>query len=89
MLSRRSLIYLGEISFSLYLCHLVLMTAFGNWGLTAPMIMPVYVVTVIAVSAVFYRYVERPANRAARQIIDGAFKWGVGERSSDTSTFST
>lgn len=68
VLSSRPAVYLGEISFSTYLSHLLLFIVFklafvgpdvqaGWWGLAG------YVAMLALVSAVLYHFVEKPAQR--------------------------
>jgi peptidoglycan/LPS O-acetylase OafA/YrhL len=63
-LSTKPLVFLGEISFSIYLTHLILLTAFREAGLGSSLgtlAIPIYVLTVLGLSTLICLAVERPA----------------------------
>lgn len=68
LLERPAMLWLGRISFSLYLVHAPLIGTVGylvgpeRWWLTALVALPLSV----GVAYVFYRWIERPAHRLAR-----------------------
>lgn len=75
MLKSRPCAYLGKISYSVYLTHFTLFTVFGaianGWaGRKAVWLTPLYVVSVIAVSDLTYRYVEVPWRERFRRLAD-------------------
>lgn len=54
--------YLGQISYSMYILHIPVLWWYGNFRSA-----PLYLVSVIAVSALAYECVEKPANRWLRR----------------------
>lgn len=66
ILSNRVLVFLGEISFSIYLCHQVLLTALmgklATFG-SMPMQYFIFWVIVIAFSSAIYVFIEKPCKR--------------------------
>ncbi|HXW23411.1 MAG TPA: acyltransferase [Xanthobacteraceae bacterium] len=78
-LSRRSLIFVGEISYSIYMLHLFLMPQF--YGRAAPLSaatlaewllrLAVYVALTIALAFGTYRLIEQPARRWIRRTFSG------------------
>lgn len=67
--------YLGKISYSVYLTHFTLFTVFGaiangQAGRKAIWLTPLYVVSVIAVSDLTYRYIEVPWREKFRRVAD-------------------
>ena len=73
LLAWRPLVYLGEISFALYLSHQIILNYFVRseradpnfwWAqLSDPVKFAIYVAVVIAASAATYHWVERPAQK--------------------------
>lgn len=67
-LSCRPVVYLGSISYSLYLWHVPILFAFGHLGLHSRTIRGAIAVTVsITVAAISTRYVEAPFRHRRRQ----------------------
>lgn len=66
VLSNKILVFLGEISFSIYLCHQVLLSALmgklATFG-TMPMQYLIYWLIVIAFSSAIYIFIEKPCKR--------------------------
>jgi peptidoglycan/LPS O-acetylase OafA/YrhL len=60
ILSVTPIVVLGEISYSIYLTHFILLYAFVTLG-DSPAILPFYVGSVLAVSAIIWFAIERPA----------------------------
>ncbi|GGD24447.1 acyltransferase [Aureimonas glaciei] len=74
LLSRRPIVYLGEISFAIYLTHQLIQTWFRQHeasfaGLPEGALIALYVCTVAACSVALYHVVERPCQRAAKAAI--------------------
>ena len=69
LLSFRALVYLGEISFAVYLIHWPIERFVEERHLIADPVLRVTVVAVavIALAALAFHWVERPANRLARR----------------------
>ncbi len=70
-LASRPLIWLGDISYSVYMTHfllfLLIKMAFGVAGADLPaQALALYIVATLGLSALLYRLVERPAQRATR-----------------------
>jgi peptidoglycan/LPS O-acetylase OafA/YrhL len=71
-MSVRWLVYLGEISFATYMCHQIIINSVARWGAPDALSIVLVVVLVLAVSTLLYRFVERPAQKSLRKLIDGA-----------------
>jgi peptidoglycan/LPS O-acetylase OafA/YrhL len=67
-LSTRPAVFLGTISFSLYLVHLPVVVLFLFVIGPGPLSMVTSVATALVLTVVFHRLVERPAHRLARRI---------------------
>jgi peptidoglycan/LPS O-acetylase OafA/YrhL len=70
-LSCRPLLFLGEISYSIYLVHQLALRFFSSYpqmteGLPRPVALAIYGLVVLAVSSAIYYAVEVPARRAIR-----------------------
>lgn len=70
-LASRPLIWLGDISYSVYMTHyllfLLIKMAFGAAGGDLPAeALALYILATLGLSALLYRFVERPAQRATR-----------------------
>lgn len=62
--------YLGDISYSLYVWHSLLLMLLANFyvpWLLGPVQMALWLAATLAVSAISYRWIESPINRAARE----------------------
>ncbi|HEX2570897.1 MAG TPA: acyltransferase [Polyangia bacterium] len=75
LLKTRPCLYLGKISYSVYLTHFTLLTVFGaiangKAGRDAAWLTPLYGVSVIAVSDLTYRYIEVPWREKFRRLAD-------------------
>jgi len=71
LLSSRPFVWLGSISYSLYLIHvpvLVAMYVFVGGDRGNPLIRPVALILALAVATLLTRWVERPAMRAGRRL---------------------
>jgi peptidoglycan/LPS O-acetylase OafA/YrhL len=70
--SSRIAVYLGKTSYAIYILHIPLLWTFKRWwpfwfpGMSGAVSAICYVLIVVAVSAVVYRYLEEPANRYLR-----------------------
>lgn len=77
LLLTRALLFLGKISYSLYLYHaIVLLTFLGIWHGKVPLafLLPAAFVTTLGISALFYYAVEKPSvNLAAKLSIKNPF----------------
>jgi exopolysaccharide production protein ExoZ len=65
------LLYLGKISYSLYLWHLLLLTwlaSFGGQAWPDIVVLPVWLAFILAISAASYQWIERPVQRWARSV---------------------
>jgi peptidoglycan/LPS O-acetylase OafA/YrhL len=73
MLSSRLLKYLGQASYSMYILHVPVLWWYSRYATRGASIgsqmtaAAIYIVCVIAVSAVAFQYIEEPANRAIRR----------------------
>ena len=73
LLSRRVCVWLGEVSYGIYILH-VPIWAWLAWighellhiSLTTPVFVPVYLTCVLVAAGLSYRFVERPARMAIR-----------------------
>lgn len=81
ILSKPLFLFLGRISFSLYLVHFIVIKVFStgliyklqqvgieNLGLIHLLTLPLSIVVLFVFSEVFYRFIERPSVNKARQI---------------------
>lgn len=66
----RLLIFLGEISFATYMCHLIILMALQRTTLPDGVALAAYFALVYLASAVLYLSVERPAQRLLRRVTD-------------------
>lgn len=86
ILANKPLLFTGRVSYSAYLYHLPLLL---TWNKYAPetgwLSLPVYLIAVLAVAALSYRYVEQPfmRPREERRLALGAGAIPYGERSTD------
>jgi exopolysaccharide production protein ExoZ len=63
------LLYLGDISYSLYIWHLLILawlSSFGGLAWPDAVVMPVWLAVILAISAASYQWIERPVLRWAR-----------------------
>lgn len=71
----RKLAYLGEISYSVYLNHLVVLMIFRHfalqYGWDKPMILGLTLVTVLVYSHFTHRYLEIPVGKRLRRGLEG------------------
>jgi peptidoglycan/LPS O-acetylase OafA/YrhL len=73
MLLLRPVRFLGQLSYSMYLLHGTVLFALMHLlcgHLTLIAILPLYLVTVMVSSAIFYRFIERPSMEWGRRISD-------------------
>jgi peptidoglycan/LPS O-acetylase OafA/YrhL len=63
MLSWRPFVFLGEISFSMYMLHMILMKMFFTWNQTATLSPEAFMGALVFVSAASFVLVEKPAQR--------------------------
>lgn len=70
MLRAKPLVFLGEISFSLYLLHMFVINAFERWGGAMPSGVQAWLVMAICIpiSVVTYRLIEQPGIKAGRML---------------------
>jgi peptidoglycan/LPS O-acetylase OafA/YrhL len=64
-----SLLYLGAMSYSLYVWHLLILTwlsSFGGQSWPDAVVMPTWLAIILAISAASYQWIERPVLRWAR-----------------------
>jgi peptidoglycan/LPS O-acetylase OafA/YrhL len=72
LLSARSAVYLGKASYAVYILHIPLLWSYKRWaiywfpGMSGALMALIYIVGVVAVSAVVYRFFEEPANQYLR-----------------------
>lgn len=66
-LSRPTILWLGRLSYSLYLTHLPVVLLASNLPVPAWTLVPVTVASALAVAVAFHRWVEGPALRLARR----------------------
>ena len=71
-LSARFVVYLGKSSYAMYILHVPILWWYLRWSRSASA--AVYLVAVIAISALVYRFVEEPANRWLRARVHGALQ---------------
>ena len=82
-LSHPWLVFLGDISYSTYLCHylikeiVVLMVRDPHHVGVSPLL--VYVAAVFVSSVLLYRCVERPSRTFIRAMAHGAKPWQLGK----------
>jgi peptidoglycan/LPS O-acetylase OafA/YrhL len=70
VLTRRLPLWLGRISYSLYLVHIIVVLAAASVvPLTAPMLLMVTIPASLGLAVVFHRYVEEPSQRLARRSV--------------------
>jgi len=68
-LNSRVMVYLGTISYTLYLCHdPILKLLKNNTALTPVLIASLGLAAAIAYSALSYRYLERPMNSLRKRL---------------------
>lgn len=67
--SSKVLVYLGDISFSIYLLHIFILQIFVMHGYARPslLVFAVYLVSVVAVSSLVYHFFESPCRRLLRR----------------------
>ncbi|MDO5103966.1 MAG: acyltransferase [Lautropia sp.] len=72
LLRTRPLVFLGEISFSLYLLHMFFVHAMERWGAGLPSIVQGWLVLALClpVSILTWRFIERPGIQAGRYLAD-------------------
>ena len=58
--------YLGQASYSLYILHVPILWWFGTHG---PSMAIVYLIGIVAISALCFECIEKPANRWIRSLI--------------------
>jgi peptidoglycan/LPS O-acetylase OafA/YrhL len=71
LLRRRPLRFLGRVSYSLYLLHLPLLMIFAIWidgKLPFGLLLLPFLAVLLALSAVFYRFIEAPSMALGRRI---------------------
>ncbi|MGE0280956.1 MAG: acyltransferase family protein [Rhizobiaceae bacterium] len=82
-----AMVFLGEISFATYMCHLIILMALERSSLTSSFALPAYFGLVYLTSAVLYFIVERPAQRMLRRATDAVTGYESGRpRSRDMSS---
>jgi peptidoglycan/LPS O-acetylase OafA/YrhL len=69
LLSARPLVFLGEISYSVYILHLIVLKALANFGLLA-IGFPGFVALLLACAACTYVLIERPMRRALPKLLN-------------------
>jgi peptidoglycan/LPS O-acetylase OafA/YrhL len=70
VLSRRLPLWLGRISYSLYLVHIIVVLAAASVvPLTAPMLLLLTIPASLGLAVVFHRYVEEPSQKLARHSV--------------------
>lgn len=72
LLRTRPLVFLGEISFSLYLLHMFFVHAMQQWGAGIPIALQGWLVLALClpVSILTWRFIERPGIQAGRYLAD-------------------
>jgi len=65
-----ALVFLGEISFATYMCHLIILMVLERSSLTGGLALAAYFGLVYLASAMLYFVVERPAQRVLRRATD-------------------
>jgi peptidoglycan/LPS O-acetylase OafA/YrhL len=69
------LVYLGEISFSIYMVHCIVMELYRRW--CTPQIHVVsgaiYFLVVFAISSLLFTVLEKPARKAVARLLEGWF----------------
>lgn len=70
LFSTRVAVYLGKLSYAMYILHVPLLWWYCRW--TRQFSGLVYISAVIAVSALVYHLVEEPANRRLRRLVEPA-----------------
>jgi peptidoglycan/LPS O-acetylase OafA/YrhL len=68
LLSLRPVVYLGKASYSLYILHVPVLWWYCRYARFSA---PVYVVGVVAISALVYGFIEEPANGYLRRTFGG------------------
>lgn len=63
-LSTRFLVYMGKASYAMYILHIPMLWWAVSWRI--PFATEIYVLTVLVVAALVYRWIEEPANRYLR-----------------------
>jgi peptidoglycan/LPS O-acetylase OafA/YrhL len=79
-LSSRPLVFLGEISFATYMCHLIILMALQKSDLPAGYALTTYFGLTYFASAALYFGIERPAQRMLRRVTDALTGFGSSTR---------
>ncbi|MCW2693387.1 MAG: acyltransferase [Mycobacterium sp.] len=64
----RPLVYLGTISYSLYLVHAIVYYNVPWWGADKPLTFARWLVAALVLSSLTYRFIEKPANELGRRL---------------------
>jgi peptidoglycan/LPS O-acetylase OafA/YrhL len=64
VLSTKAAVYLGTLSYAIYILHVPILWWYGRWSHSFSA--PLYIAAVIAISALAYQFLEEPANRFLR-----------------------
>ena len=75
-LRQPALVFLGEISFATYLCHLIILMVLQKTALPDGLALATYFGLVYLVSAALYLAIERPAQRLLRRVADSLTEFG-------------
>ena len=71
-LSSRAVVYLGKSSYAMYILHVPMLWWYARW--TRTMSAAPYLLAVVGLSAVVYRFIEEPANRYLRARVQSALQ---------------
>jgi hypothetical protein len=77
LLSSPAAVYLGKSSYSVYILHIPLLWSYKRWapywfpGLNATAMALIYILGVVLISALVYRFLEEPANWYLRASVNG------------------
>jgi peptidoglycan/LPS O-acetylase OafA/YrhL len=83
-LRNRVLVFLGEISFATYMCHLIILMALKSSSLTGWQALAAYFGLTYFASAALYLGIERPAQRVLRKVTDALTGRRTRQKAPDT-----